>query len=126
MLKRTHLESLVLVCVAGLVTAAAVSVSNVVQEIRARAVSVDMTGQSLNFAYANLSSVSGSVGANNSVVKYSNVGTVSGVSIDAVITTTLTNSTISNFDNPGSAGGAASYFQIDNSATLAEIGRAHV
>ena len=119
MLKRTHLESLVLVCVAGLVTAAAVSVSNVVQEIRARAVSVDMTGQSLNFAYANLSSVSGSVGANNSVVKYSNVGTVSGVSIDAVITTTLTNSTISNFDNPGSAGGAASYFQI-------EIGRAHV
>jgi uncharacterized repeat protein (TIGR02543 family)/LPXTG-motif cell wall-anchored protein len=56
----------------------------------------------------------------NGYATYTNVVTVSGVQIDAKVTTVaLTNASITAYDNPGSASANEKYFQINNSASIA-------
>jgi hypothetical protein len=49
------------------------------------------------------------------------VATVSGIAIDAVITTTLSGTTISKYDNIGSASSNVNYFQIDKATATGSI-----
>jgi len=83
----------------------------------AQALTVDASAASFNFAYPTngtlMSGASNTV--DGAVVKFSNVtGTsVPGVTIDAVVTTTLSNSTITNYDNIGNASSNTDYFQLN-------------
>jgi uncharacterized repeat protein (TIGR02543 family) len=85
------------------------------------------SGTELDFSASKRTSVSaalGSAGAPDKAVNgwayYTNVLTVGGVQIDAKITTlALTNATIDNYDNPGSASSNQTYFQINNTASTA-------
>lgn len=86
---------------AGMLAATGTAVSHAAQ--------IDVSGISLNFAVANRINIVGTGGDSaGDVVKYAGVGTVGGVTIDAVVeTTTLTNvqsSTISNMDSGSNYG----------------------
>lgn len=89
----------------------------------AHALSVDASAATFNFnasAGGNATQINGS---NNkltgAIVKFSNVtgSTIPGVSIDAVVTTTLVSTTISVYDSPGNASGNTDYFQVDTGIT---------
>jgi uncharacterized repeat protein (TIGR02543 family)/LPXTG-motif cell wall-anchored protein len=92
------------------------------------AVVLDVSASTFNFDYpTNGTLMSGaSNSTSGSVVKYTNVtGTpVNGISIDAIVTMTLTNSAIlsgasGSYDNPGKASTNANYFQVDTSVSAA-------
>ncbi|MEY4275704.1 MAG: hypothetical protein RIS26_167 [Actinomycetota bacterium] len=90
----------------------------------AHALSVDASAAAFNFnansSGGNATLISGTSNkVTGSIVKFSNVtGTsIPGVSIDAVVTTTLVSSTISVYDSPGSASSNADYFQVDTGIT---------
>ena len=95
----------------------------------AHALSVDVSASTFNFAFpTNGTLISGaSKETSGSVVKFSNItGTpVNGVSIDAIVTMTLSSSTIltgssGSYDSPGKADAAnTNYFQVDTSVTAA-------
>ena len=85
------------------------------------ATTVDVNGVELDF-----SSIKRTATNNNTAVggtaTYTNVATIGGIQIDAVVTTVaLSNATITTggYDNPGSASANDKYFQIDNNATVA-------
>lgn len=92
----------------------------------ALALSVDASAAAFNFdaqTGGNSTLISGgSTTATNAVVKFSNVTgtTIPGVSIDAVVTTSVSGSTISNYDNKGSASTNADYFQVNTAVTAAK------
>ena len=83
----------------------------------AHALAVDASAASFNFDYANKATLlsGGSNTANGAVVKYTNVtdSSIPGISIDAVVTTLLTNSTVSNYDSIGNASSNVNYFQTN-------------
>jgi uncharacterized repeat protein (TIGR02543 family) len=87
----------------------------------AKAISVDASAATFNFDHANKASmISGTSGAdNNAVVKYTNITDtpISGISIDAVVKTSLNNSAVSNYDSIGSASSNVGYFQANGSFT---------
>ena len=89
----------------------------------AQALSVDASASTFNFSYpSNGSLLSGaSTAANGAVIKYSNVtGTaIGGITIDAIVTTTLTSSTITNYDNIGNASSNTDYFQVNTDVSAA-------
>jgi uncharacterized repeat protein (TIGR02543 family) len=89
----------------------------------AQALSVDASQAAFNFSYpSNGTLISGaSTTANGAVVKFSNVtGTpIAGISIDAVVTTALSNSTITNYDNIGNASSNTDYFQANTDVSAA-------
>jgi hypothetical protein len=59
--------------------------------------------------------------SSGNVVRYNTVATVAGIAIDAVITTTLSGTTIAVYDSPGSASANTSFFQIDKPKTTGSI-----
>jgi len=59
--------------------------------------------------------------SNGNIVRYNTVATVAGIAIDAVITTTLSGTTISVYDSPGSASSNTNYFQVDKPASTGSI-----
>lgn len=61
----------------------------------------------------------GAPGNDGAVVLFTNVATIDGVAIDAVVTTDLNGATVSNYDNIGSASANKPYFQVNNSSTAA-------
>ena len=70
----------------------------------------------LTFDHAKATNIVGTGTAAGNVVLYRSIGTFSGVSIDAVVTTVSVSGSISNYDNPGSASTAAGYlnnFQLN-------------
>ena len=83
----------------------------------AQALSVDASQASFTFDFPNNGTLlSGSAAtADGAVVKFANVtGTpIGGVSVDAVVTNTLSSSTVTNYDSIGSASTNASYFQVN-------------
>lgn len=83
----------------------------------ATAISVDASAAAFNFHYGtNGTLLSGANSrADGAVVKYTNItGTpLSGLSIDAIVTTDVTSSTVSVYDSPGGASGNTDYFQVD-------------
>ena len=93
----------------------------------ALALSVDASQASFNFAFPSNGTLlsGGSASSNGSVVKFSNItGTpINGISIDAIVTSTLTSATITNYDNPGNASSNTNYFQVNADITAA-YGRA--
>lgn len=92
----------------------------------ASALSVDASAAAFNFdaqSGGNSTLISGASTADSgAVIKFSNVTgtTIPGVSIDAVVTTTLSGSTIANYDNKGSASSNADYFQVNTAVTSAK------
>ena len=83
----------------------------------AHALAVDASAASFNFDYAAKATLlsGGANTANGAVVKYTNVtdSTIPGISIDAVVTTALTNSTVTNYDSIGNASNNVNYFQTN-------------
>ena len=70
----------------------------------------------LTFDHAKATNIVGTGTAAGNVVLYRSIGTFSGVSVDAVVTTVSVSGSISNYDNPGSASTAAGYlnnFQLN-------------
>lgn len=92
---------------------------------RAEAFSVDAAGADFTFRYNGGSGGNGTLisgadpATSGAVVLYDTVTTIDGVAVDAVVTTTLLNASISNYDSIGSASGNADYFQVDNSVSSA-------
>jgi uncharacterized repeat protein (TIGR02543 family) len=90
---------------------------------KAHALSVDASAATFNFNAAsggNSTLISGATNkVSGAVVKFSNVtgSSIPGVSIDAVVTTTLVSSTISVYDSPGNASNNTEYFQVDTGIT---------
>ena len=82
----------------------------------ASALSVDMSGVELDFSSVKRTS-SSTPTANNGTATCTNVATVSGIQIDALVTTTISSATVDNYDNPGSASANEKYFQINNTAS---------
>ena len=85
-------------------------------------------GTTLNLNYAELNfdydthhtNITGDGKSQGDQVLFDHVATIGGTVVDALVTTTtLTNSTISNYESGASAGGAASYFQVDTDVTTA-------
>lgn len=107
--------------VAGLLIALLAFANLSVMAGPAKAISVDASQATFNFDYANKATViSGADGAsNNAIIKYTNITDtpLSGISIDAVIKTTLTNSTVSNYDSIGNASSNVDYFQANGGFT---------
>ena len=85
--------------------------------VAAVALSVDASAASFNFDYAGKATLMS--GANNTVngavIKYTNVtdSSIPGISIDAVVTTALTNATVANYDSIGNASTNVNYFQTN-------------
>ena len=92
----------------------------------AHALSVDASAATFNFdaqTNGNATLISGaSTSASNAVVKFSNVtgSSIPGISIDAVVTTTVSNSSVTNYDNIGSASTNVDYFQVNTSVSAAK------
>jgi len=90
---------------------------------RAEAFSVDATDAEFNFDYGSGGNghlmSGGAPTANGAVVLFDSVVTIDGNAIDAVVTTTLSNATIGNYDNPGTASGNKPFFQVDTGITAA-------
>jgi hypothetical protein len=87
----------------------------------ARAISVDASAAAFDFHFGtNGTLLSGANSlADGAVVKYAGItGTpLSGISVDAIVTTDLTSSNVSTYDNPGGASSNDAYFQIDGGVT---------
>jgi uncharacterized repeat protein (TIGR02543 family) len=89
----------------------------------AHALAVDASAATFNFNAAsggNSTLISGATNkVSGAVVKFANVtgSSIPGVSIDAVVTTTLVSSTISVYDSPGNASNNTEYFQVDTGIT---------
>ena len=89
----------------------------------AHALSVDASAATFTFNAGSGGNATQINGSNNkltgAIVKFSNVtgSTIPGVSIDAVVTTTLVSTTISVYDSPGNASGNTEYFQVDTGIT---------
>ncbi|MBF0160208.1 MAG: DUF4347 domain-containing protein, partial [Magnetococcales bacterium] len=71
----------------------------------------DANFQPFSFVASGATSIIGNGKNNNDVVRFNNVITVSGQAIDAVVTTTLNNATISTYDSNSSPSNTAAYFQ---------------
>lgn len=103
--------------IAGLLVALLAFANLSIMAGSAKAISVDASAAAFNFDYANKATVlSGGSGVNNgAVVKYTNITDtpLSGISIDAIVTTTLSGSTVSNYDSIGSASSNVNYFQTN-------------
>jgi uncharacterized repeat protein (TIGR02543 family) len=98
--------------------AAILAVGNLVMiSSPAQAISVDASAAAFDFNFATKGTLlsGASRTADGAVVKYTNItGTpMSGLSIDAIVTTTTTSSTVTVYDSPGSASGNTDYFQVD-------------
>ncbi len=111
-----------LIAAVSLVSSSVFVVVLSVLESPAAAVTVNMNGSTFDFTrdadYSQIGAIAPT--SVNGIARYKNVATIDGVAIDAVITTVaLSNATISNYDNIGSASGNANYFQIDNTASAA-------
>ena len=96
------------------------------------AITLDVLSSTFKFDYpTNGSLISGaSKETSGSVVRYTNVTTtpVDGISIDAIVTMTLSNSSIlptgsgnssGTYDSPGKAGSDPNFFQVDTSVSSA-------
>jgi uncharacterized repeat protein (TIGR02543 family) len=82
---------------------------------------VDVNGVELDFSSSKRTATNNNTTVGGTAT-YTNVATIGGIQIDAVVTTVgLSNATISSggYDNPGSASANEKYFQIDNTATVA-------
>ena len=82
---------------------------------------VDVNGVELDFSSTKRTATNNNTAVGGTAT-YTNVATIGGIQIDAVVTTVaLSNATISSggYDNPGSASANEKYFQIDNNATVA-------
>ena len=89
----------------------------------AQALSVDASQAAFNFQFPSNGTLlsGGSESDNGAVVKFSNItGTpIQGISIDAIVTNTLTSSTVTNYDNNGNASSNTNYFQVNTNVTAA-------
>ncbi len=99
------------------------------------AITLDASSAAFVFDHSGTAGVAGSVTAftakytniigdgksSGNVVRYNTVATVAGIAIDAVITTTLSGTTIAVYDSPGSASANTSFFQIDKPKTTGSI-----
>ena len=82
---------------------------------------VDVNGVELDFSSTKRTATNNNTAVGGTAT-YTNVATIGGIQIDALVTTVgLSNATISSggYDNPGSASANEKYFQIDNTATVA-------
>jgi uncharacterized repeat protein (TIGR02543 family) len=103
--------------VAGILLAAISAFAFVPQRAHAATVVTIPVGTELDFSSTKRTSTSTPT-ALNGWAYYTNVVTVSGVQIDAKVTTiALTSASIDNYDQPGSASGNEKYFQINNTAS---------
>lgn len=73
----------------------------------ATTVFINDTDAPLAFVKANSTNLIGTGTAVGNVVRYNNVGTYGGVTIEAVVTTISLTGSVTNYDNPGSASTAA-------------------
>lgn len=89
----------------------------------AQALSVDASQAAFAFDYGTNGTLltGGSVTDNGAVVKFTNItGTpLSGISIDAVVTTSLTDATVTNYDSIGNASNNVDYFQVNGDVDVA-------
>lgn len=82
---------------------------------------VDVNGVELDFSSTKRTATNNNTAVGGTAT-YTNVATIGGIQIDAVVTTVaLSSATINSggYDNPGSASANEKYFQIDNTATVA-------
>ncbi len=95
------------------------SMSLVSTEPAEAATTVTVGAVELDFSSSKRTATSNNTSLNGTAT-YTNVATIDGIQIDAVVTTVgLNNSSITNYDSIGSASTNDKYFQINNNATAA-------